>query len=207
MRRSLIGPALCMLAGASSAQTPQANQKVVVTDIGDIQPADPSKFYKEPGYSPYAGKHYPERPLFGDEHVHTGWSVDAGLSGATLTPDDAVRFARGEEVTSSSGQPVRLSRPLDWIAVTDHSDAMGTIAAIREGNPEMMNDPTLKRWHDMMATSLEEGSKATMEVVRAQANKQLPPELTDPKWAKTYWDQNIDIMEKYNEPGRFTVFI
>jgi hypothetical protein len=199
--------AATLLSAASSGQTPPSDRNIVVTDIGDIQPADPGKFYKEPGYSPYAGKHYPPRPLFGDEHVHTGWSVDAGLSGATLTPEDAVRFARGEQVTSSSGQPVRLSRPLDWIAVTDHSDAMGTIAAIREGNPEMMQDATLKRWHDMMAASLEEGSKATMEVVHAQANKQMPPALTDPKWAKTYWDKNIDIMEKYNDPGRFTAFI
>ena len=148
---------------ASVAQSPPGG--LGATDVGDIQPADPKKFYKEPGYSPYAGKHYPERPLFGDEHVHTGWSVDAGLGGATLSPDDAVRFARGEQVTASSGQPVRLSRPHDWIAVTDHSDAMGTVAAIREGNPEMMQDATLKRWHDMMAQGPEEGTKATMEVV------------------------------------------
>src|ERR1044072_8918263 len=73
------------------------------SDIGDIQPADPKKFYKEPGYSPYAGKHYPERPLFGDQHLHTGWSVDAGLGGATLGPGDAGRFARGGQVTSSFG--------------------------------------------------------------------------------------------------------
>jgi len=145
--------------------------------------------------------------LFGDEHVHTGWSVDAGLGGATLSPVEAVRFARGEQVTASSGQPVRLSRPLDWVAVTDHSDAMGTVAAIREGNPEMMKDATLKRWHDMMAQGPEEGSKATMELVHAQANKQLPGALTDPKWAKTYWEKNTEIMEKYNDPGRFTAFI
>ena len=177
------------------------------SDIGDIQPADPNKFYKKPGYSPYAGKHYPERPLFGDEHVHTAWSVDAGLSGATLDPVAAVRFARGEQVTSASGQPVRLSRPLDWVAVTDHSDAMGTVAAIREGNPEMMRDPTLKRWHDMMNAGLEEGSKATFELVAAQSNKKLPPALTDPKWAKTFWEHNTAIMEQYNQPGRFTAFI
>ncbi|HYJ42347.1 MAG TPA: DUF3604 domain-containing protein [Steroidobacteraceae bacterium] len=187
------------------AHAQQASE--IITDIADVQPADPKKFYKEPGYSPYAGKHYPSRPLFGDQHLHTGWSVDAGLGGATLTPEDAVRFARGEQVTSSSGQPVRLSRPLDWVAVTDHSDAMGTIAAIREGNPEMMKDPTLKRWHDMMAQGPEEGTKATMEVVAAQANKKMPPALVDPKWAKTYWDKNIDIMEKYNDPGRFTALI
>jgi len=177
------------------------------SDIGDIQPADPNKFYKKPGYSPYAGKHYPERPLFGDEHVHTAWSVDAGLSGATLDPVAAVRFARGEQVTSASGQPVRLSRPLDWVAVTDHSDAMGTVAAIREGNPEMMRDPTLKRWHDMMNAGLEEGSKATFELVAAQSNKKLPAALTDPKWAKTFWEHNTAIMEQYNQPGRFTAFI
>ena len=196
---ALLGP-LSLVHGQQVSQ-PSAS------DIGEIQPADPKKFYKEPGYSPYAGKHYPERPLFGDEHVHTAWSVDAGLSGATLDPVAAVRFARGEQVTSASGQPVRLSRPLDWVAVTDHSDAMGTVAAIRQGNPEMMKDATLKRWHDMMNAGLEEGSKATFELVAAQSNKKLPAALTDPKWAKTFWEHNTAIMEQYNQPGRFTAFI
>jgi hypothetical protein len=188
------------------AHAQQANPSIS-SDIGDIQPADPAKFYKKPGYSPYAGKHYPERPYFGDQHLHTGWSVDAGMSGATLSPADAVRFARGEEVISTSGQPVRLSRPLDWVVISDHSDGMGTVAGIREGNPEMMTDATLKRWHDMMLSSQEEGSKATMELVAAQSNKKLPPAITDPKFAKSYWEQNTAIMEKYNEPGHFTAFI
>src|SRR6478609_3650704 len=96
-------------------------------DTGEITPADPAKFNKTPGYSPYAGRNYPERPYFGDEHVHTAWSVDAGGSGATLGPEEATRFARGEEVTSTSGQPVRLGQPLDWVAITDHSDMMGMI--------------------------------------------------------------------------------
>src|ERR1043165_6206209 len=68
---------------------------------------------QQASYLPDANRTYPTRVLWGDEHVHTGWSVDAGLAGATLTPDDAVRFARGEQVKSSSGQPGRLSRPLD----------------------------------------------------------------------------------------------
>ena len=114
-------------------------------DAGEIQPADPAKFYKEPGYSPYAGRRYPERPLFGDEHVHTAWSVDAGGFGTTLGPEEATRFARGEEVVASSGQPVRLGQPLDWVAITDHSDGMGVITEIKNGNPEMMADPTLKK--------------------------------------------------------------
>ncbi|MET0984400.1 MAG: DUF3604 domain-containing protein [Steroidobacteraceae bacterium] len=197
------GSLLCPVSIVHSQQVSQS----VVSDIGDIQPADPKKFYKKPGYSPYAGKHYPERPYFGDEHVHTSWSVDAGMSGATLGPVEAVRFARGEEVISSSGQPAKLSRPLDWVAVTDHSDGMGTISGVRDGNPEMMHDATLKRWHEMMAAGPEEAAKATFELIAAQSNKKLPPAITDPKYAKSYWEQNTAIMEQYNEPGRFTAFI
>ena len=63
-----------------------------VADAGQIEPADPSKFNKTPGYSPYAGRMYPERVYFGDEHVHTAWSVDAGGTGTTLGPEEAVRF-------------------------------------------------------------------------------------------------------------------
>jgi hypothetical protein len=176
-------------------------------DSGEYQPADPSKFHKEPGYSPYAGRNYPERPYFGDEHVHTSWSVDAGGSGATLGPEEATRFARGEEVTSTSGQPVRLGTPLDWVVISDHSDGMGVIAEIKSGNPEMMADPTLKRWHDWFAGGPEDAMKAVMELINAQANKKLPPLVMDPKFAKNVWLKNTAIAEKYNEPGRFTAFI
>jgi hypothetical protein len=175
-------------------------------DVGEAQPADPAKFYKKPGYSPYAGRVFPERPLWGDEHVHTSWSVDAGMAGATLTPEDAVRFARGDELVSTSGQPVKLGRRHDWIAVTDHSDGMGIIAEIKAGNPELMKDPTLKRWRDLMASGGDGALKATMELVAAQANKKLPGPITDPKFARSVWDKNVAIMEQYNDPGRFTVF-
>lgn len=203
---SLFTAAGFMLVASSIACAQQASPSID-SDIGEIRPADTTKFYKKPGYSPYAGKHYPERPYFGDEHVHTGWSADAGMSGATLSPVEAVRFARGEEVVSTSGQPIKLSRPLDWVAVTDHSDGMGTISGVREGNPEMMGDATLKRWHDMMTQGPEQAAKATFELIAAQSNKRLPPLITDPKFAKSYWEQNTSIMEKYNEPGRFTAFI
>jgi len=177
------------------------------TDVGEIQPADPAKFHKEPGYSPYAGRKYPDRAYFGDEHVHTAWSGDAGLSGTTVGPEDAVRFARGEQVTSTTGQPARLGRPLDWIAVTDHSDGMGTIDLIRNGDPEMMKDPTIKRWHDMMHKSPQDSQAAMMEAIAAQSNKKVPPLMMDQKFAKSVWLKNTAIMEKYNEPGRFTAFI
>ena len=76
-------------------------------------------------YSPFAGAKYPPHPLWGDSHLHTSLSFDAGGFGNRLPPSVAYRFARGEEVVSSTGQPIRLARPLDWLAITDHSDGMG----------------------------------------------------------------------------------
>jgi Protein of unknown function (DUF3604) len=184
-----------------------AGAQSVSSDLGEIQPADPGKFYKAPGYSPYAGRNYPERPYFGDQHVHTSWSVDAGMAGATLTPEDALRFARGAEVVSTSGQPVKLGRPLDWVAISDHSDGMGVISELKAGNPELMKDPVQKRWHDLMAKGGAEAQQAAMELVAAQTQGKLPASVKDPKFAKAIWLKNTAIMEKYNEPGRFTAFI
>jgi len=167
-------------------------------DAGELDPAEIARFYKKPGYSPYAGRNYPTRVFWGDEHLHTSWSADAGMSGATLTPEDAVRFARGVEVVSSTGQPVKLSRPLDWIAVTDHSGGMGVISELKVGNPELMADPVLKGWHDMMLAGPEQAAAATMELIRAQSTKFLPPSIMDPKFEQSVWQKNNAIMERYS---------
>ena len=184
-----------------------ARAQPAIMDAGQLDPATIAKFQKKPSYSPYANRTYPTRVFWGDEHLHTAWSADAGMTGATLTPEDAVRFARGEQVISNTGQPVKLSRPLDWLAVTDHSDGMGVITELKAGNPELMADPTLKRWHDMMQAGPEQATAATMELIAAQSNKRLPPLATDPRFAKSVWQKSNAIMERYNEPGHFTAFI
>ena len=83
--------------------------------VAQIHPSKESLSNLYPGkaYSPYAQRSFPSRPLWGDTHLHTGLSVDAGLFGARLGLEDAYRFARGEEVVSSTGQPAKLARPLD----------------------------------------------------------------------------------------------
>src|SRR5512144_2193530 len=111
-------------------------------DSGTLDSAAAAKAYPtKPPYSPYVGRNYPTRPLFGDTHLHTSFSMDAGAFGARLTPQDAYRLARGEEITSNSGQPVKLSRPLDFLVVADHSDGMGFFPQLMGGDPDLLATP------------------------------------------------------------------
>ncbi|MBT0668052.1 DUF3604 domain-containing protein [Novosphingobium profundi] len=150
---------------------------------------------------------FPQRAYWGDEHVHTGWSVDAGLSGTRLSPEDAVRFAQGEEIKSSTGVMMKLHKPLDWIAVTDHSDGMGTISELMAGNAEFLADKQAKAWYDMVSQGDAQATKAMREIILAQSEGRLPKVFMDSKWVASAWEKNVDIMEKYNKPGAFTAFI
>jgi hypothetical protein len=76
-------------------------------------------------YSPYPRQDFPDQVFFGDTHLHTSYSTDAGMVGCTLGPEDAYRFARGETVVSSTGVPARLRRPYDFLVVSDHSENLG----------------------------------------------------------------------------------
>jgi hypothetical protein len=166
--------------------------------------------YKGKSYSPYAGRGFPSRPLWGDSHLHTGLSFDAGLFGARLGPEDAHRFARGEEVVSSTGIPVKLSRPLDWLVVADHSDNMGFALDLIAGKPYLLAEEKGRQWYDMMKSG--EGVKATLEMVDLFSKGQFPEGLNrhylpDAAPYIATWERIVNAAEKYNEPGRYTAFI
>ena len=120
-----------------------------LSDIGSAEKATLEKMHpSKPAYSPYAGRNFPTRPFFGDSHLHTSFSMDAGAFGARLTPRDAYRFARGEEITSNTGQPVKLSRPLDFLVVADHSDGFGFFPLLMNGDPTLLAQPQGRKWYD-----------------------------------------------------------
>ena len=93
--------------------------------------------YNKKDYSPFVDRHVPDRVLWGDTHVHSSYSFDAGFFGNTLPPEDAYRFARGEEVTSSTGERIKLIRPLDFIVVADHAEYIGMADMMTNGDPEI----------------------------------------------------------------------
>ncbi len=162
--------------------------------------------FKGQPYSPYANRAFPTQVFWGDQHLHTSWSADAASSGTTLGPEEAVRFARGEQVVSNTGLPVKLSRPLDWICVTDHSDALGVISGVITGDPELLKDPKLKEWHEKMKEGGSAATEVMSEMIAMQSDGTLPEAMTDVEFLRTTWEKNTAIMEKYYEPGRFTTF-
>jgi hypothetical protein len=162
----------------------------------------------KPAYSPALNRNFPTRPLFGDTHLHTAVSLDAGTAGARLTPADAYRLAKGERITASSGLPVQLTRPLDFLVVADHSDNMGFFPKLFAGDPAFLADPTGRRWYDMMNSG--KGMAATLEIIGAVSNDSFPPALAilpDSKPFSDVWNDTIDAAETFNDPGRFTAFI
>ncbi len=161
-------------------------------------------------FSPYAGRNFPTEVYWGDTHLHTGMSMDAGAFGARLTPEDAYRFARGEELTSSTNLKVKLDRPLDFLVVADHSDNMGFFPRLYAGDPEMLSDPTGKKWYDMIQAGGQEGVKAATEIIIAFSQDTFPEKLASLPGSPAYrsaWEETILAAEKYNDPGRFTAFI
>jgi hypothetical protein len=177
-------------------------------DAGTPDSAAARKAFPKRPYSPYAGRTFPTRPLFGDTHLHTSFSFDAGAFGARLGPRDAYRLARGEEITASSGQPVKLSRPLDFLVVADHSDNMGFFPDLLAGKPTVLADPTGRKWYDMIQSG--KGSEAAFQIIDAFSQGTFPKDLMYFPGTKAYkgaWEETIAAAEAFNDPGRFTAFI
>ena len=160
-------------------------------------------------YSPYVertatDKNFAEGLFWGDTHLHTKYSTDAGMIGCKLGPEEAYRFARGEEVLSSTGQRARLIRPLDYLVVSDHAENLGLAPMIAESNAELLKTKYGKKWHDMVKAG--EGYEAFREWGTIGVAQNKDP-IGSRKMQRLIWDRQIEAAEQFNEPGRFTALI
>jgi hypothetical protein len=181
-------------------------------DIGKPAPETMKSLYPGKTYSPYAQRAFPSRVFWGDTHLHTALSPDAGLFGNTLGIEEAYRFARGEEVKSSTGLPAKLGRPLDWLVVTDHTDMMGFGTDLKRGAPNIMAVPKGREWIEGLQEGGDAATAAALDLITTFSQLKVPKQLVrdyspgSPVFAGI-WDQIIDAAEEFNEPGRFTAFI
>jgi hypothetical protein len=199
---------LALSAVAATALALPASAQEMTTDAGTFDRQAAEKTVRKPSYSPYVGRNFPTRPFFGDTHLHTAVSFDAGAFGARINPPEAYRLARGEEITASSSQRVKLSRPLDFLVVADHSDNMGFFPKLLSGDPTLLADPTGRRWYDMIQSG--KGADAAIEMVVAFSQGSFPKTLLSQPGTRLFrstWRETMAAAEAANEPGRFTAFI
>ncbi|MEP3048441.1 MAG: DUF3604 domain-containing protein [Roseibium sp.] len=197
---SLITIAMCLSTAVAGAQEFQVNSD----QLSEVYPGE--------AYSPYANRSFPEMPLWGDNHLHTGQSMDAGGFGARLTQEEAWRFARGEEVMASSGQPVRLARPLDWMVITEHSDGMGLITDILDAIPGVTKFEQGRRWADGYRAGGQEAVEATLDLIATFSQGAMEPDLfkqyqPGARRFASIWSDNVKVADAFNDPGKFTAFI
>ena len=187
---------------------------LAVPAVAQFKPSEESLSGLYPGktYSPYAQRSFPSYVFWGDTHLHTGLSPDAGLFGNTLGLDEAYRFARGEEVRASSGQPVKLGRPLDWLVVTEHSDMMGFATDLMRGAPNILADKKGKEWYEGLQAGGDKAAAAALDLITTFSQLKIPKQLVKDyspgsKIYSSIWDSIVDAAERYNDPGQFTAFI
>jgi hypothetical protein len=140
---------------------------------------------------------------FGDLHLHTSYSMDAFAFGTRTTPEDSFKFAMGEPVEYFGHQWKRMA-PLDFLAVTDHAEYLGTV---RESiNP---NGPFAKtEWYTTLSSTDPKVSGQTFQRLlgSTMANKPIP-DFNNPELLRAAWDTYAGIPDKYYKPGKFTSFV
>jgi hypothetical protein len=160
-------------------------------------------------YSPYvqreaADADFAEGVYWGDTHLHTSYSTDAGMMGNTLGPEEAYRFALGEEIVASHGERVRLIRPLDFLVVSDHAENLGLAPYIAESNPELLKTEWGREVYELVKAG--KSREAFQKWIGEAVTPGTDP-IANPKMMSSVWDRQIAFADKYNDPGRFTALI
>ena len=180
--------ALALMPGPSLAEAP-----------GAIKPSDLTSIKH---FSPYAFRSVPDQVLFGDMHIHSNLSPDAGLLGTSLTAADVFRAARGDTVISNTGQPFRLVRPLDFLVLTDHAEAMGLAPMVREGNPVLLSSSRGREVYEAFKAGGQQAMQAFGGLL-ADVSAGVNP-FADIDMAGSIWPEFVKLADTYNQPGVFT---
>lgn len=174
----------------------------------------------EEEYSPYINQSYPMNVYWGDTHVHTNLSHDGFISatyGATpsdrLTPDDAYLFAKGKAVIATNGIPFRLSRPLDFLVITDHGEAMGLMYGLATKNSLLLKSAQGREWAKKIEEINKNNTPKDAEALAWGLQSKIIDYFQDRKntdvqiFRSLVWNDVINNAERHNNPGKFTAFI
>ena len=192
---AILGIACLCSTACSEKSKGNGEAQVPAATAGDSGSATPSA--ARPQANPL------KNAYFGDLHLHTGYSMDAFVFGTRTTPDDAYRYAMGEAVEYLGKKEKRLA-PLDFLAVTDHAEYLGTVRETINPNGTFAGSD----WYKIMTSPDPKvsGQAFKMLIGSTMANKPLP-EFSDPKMLRSTWGTYAETADRYYKPGSFTTFV
>ena len=140
---------------------------------------------------------------FGDLHVHTSWSFDAFIFNVRTTPDDAYDYAKGKVIHHTSGQPIQMKRPLDFMAVTDHAEYMGIIMQMQDPDNPLSQLGIAKKINSPdRDVSLDAFGKIGLSMATSWPYK----ELLEKDIIQSTWQRIVAAADRHYDPGKFTTF-
>jgi hypothetical protein len=155
--------------------------------------------------SPACAQRNPDRnAYFGETHVHTSWSFDAYIFGNHLTgPADAYKYAKGETIKHPLGYNIKITTPLDWMGVTDHSEYAGAVRLSNDPNSPISKLPIAEKLKVHDAADIQ---RIYLWLGVSMVKMDPIKELVDPQVAGTVWKANNAAADAANQPGKFTAF-
>ena len=153
-------------------------------------------------------------PYFGDLHVHTSWSLDAYIIFNRTTPEDAYRFARGEEIEFYGGEPRQLAMPLDFVAVTEHAEFLGeTLLCSQPSTAAYRTSVCADMRNEQQDPAIENRVFRNLLLKILTSEKPQRPAFCGTEGqdcrraAHSRWQDIRRIADEYYQPGKFTTFI
>ena len=138
------------------------------------------------------------------DHVHTSWSFDAYIFGNHITgPAQAYGYAIGDTIKHPLGYDIKITTPLDWMGVTDHSEYVGTVRLANEPGSFLSKLPIAEK---LMVHDAADIQRIYLWLGSAMIEGHPIKELLVPQIAGTVWKENNQTADQFNKPGKFTAF-
>jgi len=148
----------------------------------------------------------PNKNLYwGDLHVHTNMSFDAYIGGNRATPSDAYRFAKGEMIEVLE-RDVKIDRPLDFAAITDHAEFLGELYSINTSGAPAYNAFVPRYFRSIGLDTTKQRELFLRSIDGLSREPTHMPFFQGFETTKKAWDIELDAAEQHYQPGKFTTF-
>ena len=152
-----------------------------------------------------AGEEFGAQSLLRRDPHPYGWSFDAYIFGNTKAgPEDAYRYAIGEPIDHPAGYKVKITRPLDFMAVTDHAEYAGVVPLANDPNSPISKLPIAEK---LKVRSKDDIQRVYLFLGDSLMKNEPIKELVSPEIAGNVWQRIIGVADKYYQPGKFTTFV